>query len=611
MDFQLLGPLEVSDGGREIAVSGRKRRALLALLLLHRNEVVPADRLIDELWDGRPPATAAKGLQVHVSQLRKELLAGGESADGVALLTRAGGYVLEVAGERLDIVRFERAVAAAEAARADGRVDEAASRLDDALALWRGPPLVDFSYEAFAQDEIARLEELRLVALEERVDADLALGRHPKVIAELEGLVHGHPLRERLRAQLMLALYRCGRQGAALEAYREARRVSLDELGLEPGTELRELEAAILAESPALAPPPRLPVHPKAVRRSALALVAAGVLLAGAALGALLIGGEQRAGSAPPALDLAPNSILGLSATGGQARFAVPLPGRATDLAAEGDRLFAVTIDSSALSIVDGRTRRLSRTVPLPMRPGAVAVAGDDVWVADGRRGLLVRLEAGYEEVVTRVTWPRPPRREAVGLSRFDPTGVAVAAGAAWATDGTSRLVRADSAGRVARVRAPHPLDGIAAGAGALWAFSRRDAAVVRIDPRTSRVTDVVRVVARPGAEAPAPIAIAATAADVWVLNGNTATLSRIDARTRGITATVALALEASPRDVDASNGAVWVSHFDGSVTRVPVGGGEPRSTFLGTSLVGVAGSERRVWVAGVALDQHIPGGEP
>jgi hypothetical protein len=370
------------------------------------------------------------------------------------------------------------------------------------------------------------------------------------------------------------------------------------------------LQVAILAESPALAPPPRV-LLPTRAARSALALVAAGVLLGGAALGALVIGGAQRAPPARPVLDIAPNSIVSVATTSGQARFAVPLPGRATDLAAEGDQLFAVTIDSSALSIVDGRTRRLSRTVPLAMRPGAVAVAGDDVWVADGRRGLLVRLDAGYEDVAARATWPRPRRREAVGLSRFDPTAVAIAAGAAWATDGSSQLVRADSAGRVTRVRAPHPLDGIVAGAGALWAFTRRDAAVARIDPRVGRVTDVIEVVARPGGEAPAPIAIAATATDVWGLNGNTATLSRIDARTRGITATIALALEASPRDVDTGAGAVWVSHFDGSVTRVPVGRGDPRSSFLETSLVGVAGTERRVWVASVALDQQVPGGEP
>ena len=292
------------------------------------------------------------------------------------------------------------------------------------------------------------------------------------------------------------------------------------------------------------------------------------------------------------------------------ARFALPLPGRPTDVAAEGERLFAVTIDSSALTITDGRTRRLARTVPLPMRPAAVAVAADTVWVADGRRGLLVRLDAGYERIAARATWRRPPRREAVGLSGFDPTAVTVAGGAAWATDGSARLVRADPSGRVTRVRAAHRLDGIAAGAGAVWAISREDAAVVRVDPRSGRVTDEIRIAARPGGEAPAPIAVAATSSAVWVLNGNTATVSKIDARTLGVTATIPLSLEQSPRDIDAGAGAVWVANFDGTLTRIPVGRGEPRSSFLRASLVGVAGSAGRVWLAAVALDQQIPGGE-
>jgi DNA-binding beta-propeller fold protein YncE len=288
----------------------------------------------------------------------------------------------------------------------------------------------------------------------------------------------------------------------------------------------------------------------------------------------------------------------------------VPLPGRATDLAADGDRLFAVSIDSSALTIVDSRTRKLARTIPLAMRPAAVAVGGDSVWVADGRRGLMVRMDVGYERVVARATWRRAVRPEAVGLSRLDPTAVAVAAGDAWATDGSRRLIRSDPSGAVRFVNARHPLDGVTAGAGAVWAFSGSDATIVRVDPRTGAITDEIPIVGRPGSEAPAPIAIAATAAAVWVLNGNTATVSRIDARTRGVTGTIPLAIEASPRDIEAGAGAVWVSSFDGSITRIPPNGGEPRAGFVGESLVGVAASARHLWVAAVALDQQIPGGE-
>jgi DNA-binding beta-propeller fold protein YncE len=218
-------------------------------------------------------------------------------------------------------------------------------------------------------------------------------------------------------------------------------------------------------------------------------------------------------------------------------------------------------------------------------------------------------MKAGYERVLARATWRRPARRESVGLSRTDSTGVAIAADAAWITDGSPWLVRSDAHGRVTRLRAPHPLDGIAAGAGALWAISRAAAAVVRIDPRRGVITDDVRIVARPGGAAPAPIALTTTASSVWVLNGNTATVSRIDARTVGVTGTIPLSLEQSPRDIATGAGAVWVSSFDGSLTRIPVRGGAPRSSFAGESLVGVAASPQRVWIAATALDQQIPGG--
>jgi DNA-binding SARP family transcriptional activator/streptogramin lyase len=607
MDFRLLGPLEVADDRGEVPVGGGRRRALLALLLLHRNEVVPSDRLIDALWDGRPPPTAAKALQVHVSGLRKDL-AQGAGGNGAALRTRAGGYVLEVAPGDVDVARFERAVAEGEQARVEGREREASALLREGLAMWRGPPLVDFAYDGFAQREIARLGELRLAALEQRIDADLALGRHRQVVAELEDLAAANPLRERLRGQLMLALHRCGRQADALEVYRTGRSRSVAELGLEPGAELRELQDRILADDPQLAPPPPPPRAPWPERRAPVAIFVAGVLLVAAAVAVLLRetgGGEPS--RAAPALDIAPNSVAGLDARSGRALFAVPLPGRPTDMAAAGDRLFAVSIDSSALTVVDGAARRLSRTVPLPMRPAAVAVDGDDVWVADGRRGLLVRMDAGYERVARRVTWKRAPRREAVGLSRLDPTALALAGGAAWVTDGSAMLMRVDAEG-LTRSPAGHTLDGVAAGAGAVWAISRADAALLRISAATGRVTDEVRIVARPGSDAPAPIALAVTGNAVWVLNANTATVTRIDPRTLGITGSVPLSHEMSPRDIEAGGGAVWVTGFDGTVTRIAPG--EPRSSFLGESLVGVAGSSSRVWAAAIALDQQIPGGD-
>jgi DNA-binding SARP family transcriptional activator len=247
MEFRILGPLEVVEQDAPLRLGGGKQRALLAVLLLHANEVVSTDRLVEELWGEDRPPTAAKIVQVYVSQLRRLL------ADGT-LLTRRPGYVLRVEPADLDLARFEQLVAEARTSEPAA----AAEKLREALALWRGPPLADFAYEQFAQTEIARLEELRLAAVEARIAADLELGRHAELVGELEALVSEHPLRERLRGQLMLALYRCGRQAEALEAYRRGRRLLADELGLEPNVELQELEKAILVQDPSLAPPAAL-----------------------------------------------------------------------------------------------------------------------------------------------------------------------------------------------------------------------------------------------------------------------------------------------------------------------------------------------------------------
>jgi class 3 adenylate cyclase len=243
--YRILGPLEVDPVVDHPALRRAKPRALLALLLLHANEVVSTDVLLDALWGGSPPPRALGSLQNYVSHLRKSL---GEEA----LVTRAPGYLLRVQPEELDLAVFERLVAETRGAEASVR----AERLRSALALWRGPALADFAYEQFAQSEIARLEELRLSALEERVAADLELGRHAQLVGELEALVAEHPLLQRLRGQLMLALYRSGRHAEALEAYRDGRRALREELGLDPSEDLRKLERAILEQDPSLAGEP-------------------------------------------------------------------------------------------------------------------------------------------------------------------------------------------------------------------------------------------------------------------------------------------------------------------------------------------------------------------
>ena len=245
MDFRILGPLEVRDGDRELPLGGGKQRAFLALLLVNANRTVSIDGIIDSLWDGSAPESAPKMVQIYVSKLRKMLAPG-------QLHTRPPGYSLQLGPDELDLDRFERVVAEARAALDAGRAQQAADRLREALALWRGPALAEFASEPFAQHEGARLEELRVAALESRLEADLALGRHRAVVSELEALTGQHPLRERPRSQLMLALYRSGRHAEALASYQIFRRKLADELGIEPSASLRELERQVLQQDPSL-----------------------------------------------------------------------------------------------------------------------------------------------------------------------------------------------------------------------------------------------------------------------------------------------------------------------------------------------------------------------
>jgi DNA-binding SARP family transcriptional activator len=244
LEVRLLGPIEVERGGEPVALGGQKPRALLAVLALEPGRVVSVDRLVEALWPGDPPDTASHAIQVYVSQLRKVL--------GPVIATRPPGYVLEVDPESIDVHRFVRLAQEGHGALESEDAAAAEILLREALALWRGPALADFVYEPFAQTQIARVDELRTVVVEERIEADLALGRHVELVSELEALVQAERLRERPRAQLMLALYRSGRQADALAAYRDARDTLVDELGIEPGPELRELEAAILRQDESL-----------------------------------------------------------------------------------------------------------------------------------------------------------------------------------------------------------------------------------------------------------------------------------------------------------------------------------------------------------------------
>lgn len=258
MEFRILGPLEVEDDGRAVALGGPKQRALLAVLLLTPNRAVSVDRLIDVLWPSRPPATATNALQYHVSQLRKLL-------GDCAIVTQEPGYLIRLDTDQLDLLRFERLLAEAD----EAEPARASRLLTEALELWRGEALAELADDQSSQAEIRRFEAARAAALELRIEADLALGRHAQLVPELEALVREHPLRERLTGALMRALYGAGRQAEALEVYRSARETFVAELGIEPSPALRELERAILSQDPGLA----VDRHAREGLRSILVLV--------------------------------------------------------------------------------------------------------------------------------------------------------------------------------------------------------------------------------------------------------------------------------------------------------------------------------------------------
>ena len=246
LEFRILGPLEAVDDAGPIRLGGPKQRATLAILLLNANRVVSVERLADALYSGAAPVTAVTQIQRQISELRKAL----GSTSGIE--TRSPGYVIRLAHDQLDLYRFERLTEEASRAIAGARPEMATNLLREALDLWRGAPLADLAYESFAQTSIARLEEVRLAALAQRFEAELALGRHAELVGELEQLIFEHPLHERFREQLMLAFYRSGRQAEALDVYRRTRESLVEEFGIEPTPALHELERAILTQDPAL-----------------------------------------------------------------------------------------------------------------------------------------------------------------------------------------------------------------------------------------------------------------------------------------------------------------------------------------------------------------------
>ena len=590
LDFRLLGPLEVWRGDERLELGAPKQRAVLALLLLHRGEVVSTDRLVDGLWGEQPPQAAAKSLQVYVSGLRKAL------GEGV-VETRGRAYVLVPGDSHTDAERFEGLLDEGRRSLSEGEAAGAARSLREALGLWRGPALADLAYEDFAQDEIGRLEELRLAALEERIDADLALGRHADLVAELTGLVGEHPLRERLRSQLMLALYRSGRQAEALEAYQAGRRALLDERGLEPGPALRELEAAILRQDPALGAPtkPR-PALVRRRRRGGALIAAGGAVLVAAAVAAIIaIAGGDESGSEPlgdgvAALDRASGDV-------GSFTDMEAVPGNVA--AGEGAVWVVNTGGERTVSRIDPRTGELTGTFEAGGLPAEIAVGEGAVWVGlfggSGDTNALVgvaRLDPRSGEV--RGTTRLPGDGEEGVLPTAGLPRIAAGAGAVWAInpDGSVSRIDPDTGAIEARIPLPAQALTLAAGREGVWFLGLDDPpAVTRIDPLTNRVGQSVRV----GSQELWGVAVGG--GSVWVTAREDGLLWRIEPGRNPVSRTIDVGTGVTA--VASGGGAVWTGNYiDGTVSRIdPETNDVTRRTSVGAPQALAAGASG-AWVS-------------
>jgi YVTN family beta-propeller protein len=578
VEFLVLGPVEVRIDGRAVSVGGPKQRVLLTLLLLSSNEVVSRDRLTDSLWGEHPPASAQRALDSYLSRLRR--LLGGERIE-----RHPPGYLLRVEPDELDLDRFEGLLEQGRAAAAAGDAATAKERLRQALALWRGRALAGLESQPFLGAEAERLEERRLLALEARIDADVELGGAAELVAELERLVAEHPFRERLLGQLMLCLYRAGRQADALAAYQACRRRFADELGLEPSRELRTLERRMLEQDPGLGAALTSPsVAPTG--RITRARVAAAALTLVAVAASVIAGVELGTGGS------ASSSVLGSKAgifelgTRSTVVAGSPLADSPAAIAADQGSLWLAEPNKSEVVRVDRASARVTERIPVGGSPASVAIGGGAVWVASVPGSTLTRID------------PTTDIKTPIGLGGARAAALAFGLGRLWVADPTDAALLAIDPVSGAVVRTlqvdVHPT-ALAVAARTLWLADYGAASVTEIDPRSGETIASVPV-------GNGPTAVAVGDGAVWVANKLDSTVSRIDPVSGRVLATISVGSE--PVAIAVNGTSVWVANeYSSSVSRIdvrrnivvrtsPVGGGP-------TALVSAAG---RIWVGTRAL---------
>jgi YVTN family beta-propeller protein len=616
VDVRLLGTIEVCADGIVPPLGGPKQRAVLADLALHAGQVVPTTQLIDDLWGEQPPASAKSTLESYISRLRQVLSTSGP--DGLVLVTRPAGYMLGGAHEHVDAWQFRELAARGKAAA--GRDDgvAAAEALTSALALWRGPALADIRAVPFAIPAGRRLEDERLAAAELLADMRLRLGQHRELVPELEALIAGSPYRERFHAQLMLALYRSGRQADALAAFGRARDLLTGELGLEPGRELRELERAILLQAPDLEPdgdgmtqrdrhsgagvlsagrlpdpqlmaavesPARQKVPMRPGRARGWIAVAAAVSLAALTLPLLLAAG--------PAHDTVLANGVGEVSTAGSivSSLALPTPPGAA-VWADGS-VWVTSPEQNLVYRIDPATASIIQTITVGSGPGAIAADAGDIWVADTLGGTVSRISATVNQVVQTIN---------VGT---DPTGIAAGDGSIWVADTSASTLSALSpvSGQlVATIPLPAAPFGVAFGAGSVWVTNPEANSVTRVDPASRQPGQQIAV-------GSGPAAITYGAGSVWVANGLDSTVSRVDPVTDTVAATIPVGN--GPDAVAVAGGSAWAADRlssvltrinvgnDATAARIPVGGGP----------VALAAAGSDIWVAAGAAAAAKPAG--